>query len=81
MIFDPASTRITRRGWTFELGHAEYTIYPNPKFIIKRVRRIRNLMQSMSFSLPIHIQAAEWKLIFVNGSPAKTVSGLAQIPA
>jgi hypothetical protein len=48
VIFDPASTRITRRGWIFELGRAEYTIHPNPKFIIKRVRRIRKVMQSIS---------------------------------
>jgi hypothetical protein len=50
VIFDPASTRITRRGWIFELGRAEYTIHPNPKFIIKRTRGIRKVLQSISSS-------------------------------
>jgi hypothetical protein len=39
VIFDPATTRITRRGWIFELGRAEYTIHPNPQYIVKRTRR------------------------------------------
>jgi hypothetical protein len=50
VIFDPTNVRITRRAWVFELGRAEYTIHPNPKFIIKRVRRIRNALQSISSS-------------------------------
>ena len=31
VIFDPTSVRVTRRGWIFELGRADYTIHPIPK--------------------------------------------------
>lgn len=39
VIFDPKINRITRRGWTFKLGRAEYTIHPNPEFVVKRRRK------------------------------------------
>lgn len=39
VVFDPANTRITRRGWIFELGRAEYTIHPDPQYIVKLRRR------------------------------------------
>jgi RES domain-containing protein len=35
VIFDPEKIRITRRGWLFELGQAEYTVHPNPDAIIR----------------------------------------------
>ena len=52
VIFDPTNVRITRRAWIFELGPADYTVHPNPKSIIKRVRRIRKVLQSISSSTP-----------------------------
>ena len=43
VIFNPQLIRITRRGWVFKLGRAEYTIQPKPEFVIKeRSKRHRS---------------------------------------
>jgi hypothetical protein len=41
VVFDPEAVRITRRGWSFKLGRAEYTIHPKPEFSLRMKRRKR----------------------------------------
>ncbi len=36
VIFDPTNMRITRRGWIFTLGQAQYSIRPDPKRMINK---------------------------------------------
>lgn len=35
VVFDPQLIRVTRSGWVFELGRAEYMVHPKPEFVMK----------------------------------------------
>jgi hypothetical protein len=41
VIFDPPRVRVTRRGWVFELGSAQYAVHPKPEWVKRRKRITR----------------------------------------